>query len=61
MRVLTFKVCLLQSFMLVETMPTSLPISPNMGHVPMKPARGGFSSSRLDVNGVMLRIVTSIC
>jgi hypothetical protein len=61
MRVLTFKMCFLQSFMLVETMPTSLSTSPNMGHVPMKPTRGGSSSSRLDVNGAMLRIFTSIC
>lgn len=54
--------CLSQSFTLVKIMPIGISTSPSMGHVShnIMLTRGGLSSSRLDVSGMMLEAIASI-
>ncbi len=48
--------------MLGKIVPIGTLTSPsNMGHVTTRPMKGGFSTFKLDKNGVMLRVVMSIC
>lgn len=50
------KVCIPKSFILAKTIPMTWSIV----HVPTKLIKGGFSTFRLDVNGVILGATTSI-
>ncbi len=55
--------CLPESFTLVKIMPIGISTSPIMGHVShdIMLTRGGSISSRLDVTGMMLGAIASIC